>query len=74
MQIEKLRGEIDTIAGLCAQGKTEISDSECIAPSFLILRSSSGKSPSKLRSDLLKKREVLICRRKRRMIYGERFT
>jgi len=35
MQIEKLRGEIDTIAGLCGRGKTQVLDSGCIAISFL---------------------------------------
>jgi len=35
MQIEKLRAKIDTIAGLCARGKTQVLDSGCIATSFL---------------------------------------
>jgi len=34
MQIEKLRAKIDTIAGLCGRGKTQVLDSGCIATSF----------------------------------------
>jgi 5-enolpyruvylshikimate-3-phosphate synthase len=34
MQIEKLRAKIDTIAGLCARGKTQVLDSGRIATSF----------------------------------------